>query len=183
MTQFHEMMHGSPPGTMVQHLYSVSGGADWLAGLAIREDGPTLAGLPRRIDILARGALIQAGRVHLILLMLRFAETIYETFISVQHADSAEFVARMAAQPYCSVLLFDGVAAQPVRGFVTRNGFQPLFQAVAAAYPGWPGWTDAEFDQAKAALYRRYPTVLELWQALGQQTGGVTWQLVAPGKN
>ena len=183
MSQFHELINSSQPGTMVQHLYSLNGGEVWLAGIAIREDWSTLARLTKRIDIHSRGAVVQVRNVHLILLMLQFEGTIYETFVSVQHEDSIEFVARMAEQSHFSILIFDGVSAQPVRAFVTQNGFQLMFRAVYAGFADWPGWAYAEFDQAKATLYERYPSVMDLWHALGQHAGGVIWQLVSSGDN
>ena len=183
MTQFHELINGSQPGTMVQHLYSLIAGGAWLAGIAIREDRSILARLSSRIDIHSRGAVIQVQGVHLILLMLQFEGTIYETFVSVQHEDSIEFVARMAEQNHFSILVFDGVSVQPVRAYVTQNGFRRIFQAVASGFAGWPGWAYDDFDQAKAALYKQYPSVLELWNALGRHAGSVIWQLTSPGLN
>ena len=183
MNRFHELINGSQPGTMVQHLYSLNGGEEWLAGIAIREDPSTIAGMAKRIDIHSRGAVFQVQGVHLILLMLLFEGTIYETFVSVQHEDSIEFVARMAEQSHFSILIFDGVSPQPARAFVTQNGFQALFQAISATFAIWPGWAYGEFDQAKAALYARYPSVLHLWQTLGTRAGGVIWQMVSPGDN
>lgn len=128
MNAFYELMNQSQPGTMVQHLYSLDGGEGWLAGLAVREDPVTLTRLPKRVDIHTRGALIQVEPIHLILLMLQLeGGAIYETFVSAQHKDSPEFIARIAAQDAFSILMFDGAAVQPVRAFVTPNGFQQLF--------------------------------------------------------
>ncbi len=184
MKPFHELINRSEPGTMVQHLYSLNSGEGWLAGLAVREDPATLAHLPKRVDIRSRGAIIQVEHVHLILLMLQIqGGPIYETFVSAQHEDSPEFITRMAAQEAFSILMFDGVTVQPVRAFVTPNGFQRLFASIQQEYLQWPEWEFHEFDQAKENLYARYPTVEALWQALGQQSGGINWAFPAPGMN
>ncbi len=184
MKPFYELINHSEPGTMVQHLYSLNGGEGWLAGLAVREDPATLARLPRRVDIHTRGALIQVEHIHLVLLMLQIQDgAIYEAFVSAQHEDSPEFIARMAAQEAFSILMFDGTSVQPVRAFVTPNGFQRLFEQIQQEYLHWPTWEFHGFDEAKASLYARYPTVEALWQALGRRSGRMDWVLSSPGMN
>ncbi len=184
MIAFHELINQSLPGTMVQHLYSLNGGEGWLAGLAVREDSATLARLPKRVDIHSRGALIQVEHVHLILLMLQIqGGLIYETFVSIQHEDSPEFIARMAAQEAFSILMFDGVGVQPVRAFITPNGFQRLFERIQQEVPRWPAWEFQEFDAAKESLYARYPSVEAVWQALGRRLGGIDWISSYPSAN
>ncbi len=184
MKPFHVLINRSAPGTMVQHLYSMGGSEGWLAGLAVRDDPATLARLPKRVDIHSRGALIQVEHIHLILLMLQIqGGPIYETFVSVQHEDSPEFIARMVVQEAFSILIFDGIAVQPVRAFVTPNGFQRLFEQIQLEYLHWPMWEFHEFDEAKASLYARYPTVEALWQALGRRSGRMDWVLSSPGMN
>lgn len=173
MKAFHELINPSRPGTMVQHLYALKGGEGWLAGLAVREDTRTLARLPRRVDIHSRGALIQVERVYLIVLMLQIqGGPIYETFVSAQHEDSPEFIARMANQEAFSILMFDGVGVQPARAFVTANGFHGLFARIQPQYRRWPACAFQAFDEAKERLYAQYPTVEALWQALGRHSGG-----------
>ncbi len=169
---------------MVQHLYTLGESEGWLAGLAVRENASILPRLPKRVDIHSRGALIQVGHVRLILLMLQIqGGPIYETFVSAQHEDSPEFIIRMAEQEAFSILMFDGVDVQPVRAFVTPNGFQRLFASIRQEYLHWPAWQFQEFDEAKESLYTRYPTVEALWQALGRQSGGMDWVLSSHGLN
>ncbi len=173
MKPFYELINRSEPGTMVQHLFTLGGSEGWLAGLAVREDPAILARLPRRVDIHSRGALIQVEQVYLILLMLQIqGGPIYETFVSAQHEDSPEFIARMAVQEAFSILTFDGIARQPARAFVTVNGYQQLFASIQQEYLRWPAWQFHEFDAAKKSLYARYPTIEVLWQALGRQSSG-----------
>ena len=174
MIPFSQLINASQPGTMVQHLFSLDGAQAWTAGLAIRESRQVLAGLPARVDILSRGALIQVEEVHLIVLMLHLNGRIYESFVSIQHEDSPEFVALMARQESLSIHFFDGVAHQPVRALLTQNGFQPLFAWVSQIYLAWPAWYFHEFDEAKKMLYKNYPRPEDLWQALGKHSGGST---------
>ena len=79
----------------------------------------------------------------------------------------------MAAQEAFSILLFDGIDVQPVRAFVTPNGFQRLFASIQQQYLRWPAWEFRDFDAAKESLYARYPTIEALWQALGRRSGGM----------
>ncbi len=134
MIPFSQLINASQPGTMVQHLFSLDGGQVWTAGLAIRESSKVLAKLPARVDILSRGAIIQVEEVHLILLMLYLNGRIYESFVSIQHEDSAEFVTLMSRQETLSIHFFDGLAPHPVRALLTQNGFQPLFAWVQQTF-------------------------------------------------
>jgi hypothetical protein len=157
-----------PPGSALFVREQLPTGS-WEIAWLIREESTRLAQLGPGPEIEFRAGVLEEESVVLVPVLVCVGpparESVYETWIN-QYDEEGGVLETLADQRRLAVRLY-GDDCQHVCTLAISNQLQPfarhaLGRIAALADP----WTMPQFDRARDMVYRRYPSVWDLWQAL-----------------
>jgi len=159
----------SSPGTMIYEQFQVEDqGEVWEeTGLLIREDMQHIKALPRHPVIEVRAGMLNEGNVQLLAILVKVQGELYETWFNYHQRgeDSEKCLNDWIEQEDLAVIFFSDTGLE--RSIRIRNLLSDLAQRALPLLRQAEPWTMEDFDAARARLYERYPTVGDLWKALG----------------
>ncbi len=155
------------PGMMIYTKLRVKGKE--LVAFLIRETSAAIAQLGPSPVLEMRAGVMVEGRVVLIAVMVQVRSELYETWLNVYQrgADGFSYLRTLAGQDQVA-FVFYGDKQRSERKLVIRNRLNVFAQDALATLESATPWSMQEFDKARDALYKRYPTPETLWQALAQ---------------
>jgi len=155
------------PGIMIYARLRVKG-KDLVAFL-IRETSSAISRLGASPILEVRAGIVPEGRVSAVLIMVRVGGRIYESWLNVYQSGSDGFLylETLAVQDQL-VFVFYGDKQRSERKLAIQNSLKVFAQDALQELQATVPWSMKDFDKAKDALYDRYPTGEDLWQALGQ---------------
>jgi len=136
-------------------------------GLLIREDIEHIKALPRYPVIEVRAGMVNEGNVQLLVIVVQVRGELYETWFNYhQHGEDTEkYLNDWIEQEDLAVIFFSDTGLE--RSIRIRNLLSDLAQRALPLLREAEPWSMEDFDAARARLYERYPTVVDLWKALG----------------
>jgi len=154
----------APPGACVYAMTRLERGADEVA-LLIRERSGIIADLGRAPRIEIRASLIREADVYLIPLLTCIEGELYETWINYHAEGGRQAVECLAIQDHLTIHLYDDDRHR-ARSLAIPHHLTEFWREAARLLAPSPPWSMAAFDAARERVYRRYPTVQALWDAL-----------------
>jgi len=159
----------SSPGLMLYARFQAEseGEVSEQTGLLIREDMEHIKALPRHPVIEARAGLFNEGDVQLLAIMVKVQDELYETWFNYHQRgeNSEKYLNDWVEQEDLAVIFFSGTGLE--RSVRIRNLLSDLGRRALPLLREAEPWSMEDFDAARARLYERYPTVGDLWKALG----------------
>ena len=162
-----DLIRSAEPGAMVYSRLQTAEGGHWETGLLVREEPKYVKAFGRNPIIELRGGLMHEGRVALIATLVRVGAgkdaQLYECWWNFHGEENREAFYDLASQERLGIFFFTPERAKAVG---VRNGYRDLFTRAVTALAAMPAWGMREFDAARSEIYRRYPTMQDLWSQL-----------------
>jgi hypothetical protein len=163
-----------PPGSALYAREQIDGGL-WEIAWLVREESARLARLGKRPGVEFRAGLyLEAGRgreVALAPVLVRVGpfsrDSVYVTWVNEYAGGGGGALEALANQARLVVYLY-GDRCRLERTIAVSNRLAPFARQALAKVSALPPWGMADFDAAREVLYRRYPDVGALWDALGE---------------
>lgn len=165
-----------PPGSCVYTRMQIDAGA-WEVAWLLREDSARIRALGPGPDVECRaGALPQrfhGQEILLIPILVRVGpgvqENLWETWLNVyQDEGGIVYLHDLARQDRLTLHVY-GDRGTRERSLVVSNQLRTFAEQALVEAERYPPWSMHAYDRARAQCYRRYPTVLALWEALGRR--------------
>jgi len=124
------------------------------------------APLPEKIPVYWKAGILTHKKVYIFLVMANVIPLwlIAEFWFNYIHPNVKEAVSLLATQPHL-YLFFHDVGPTPVRRFAFPNGMKFDIVIMDKMLKEAKPWTDAEFDEAKAAIQATYG-IEQLWERM-----------------
>lgn len=168
-----EFIRNSPCGTVIYGFAEEEG--DMYIDFLVREKNDVILELPKdpAVEIRA-GAVLQDG-VLVVAVMARFTKDgpVYETFWNYHRAEPnsphGNIFEHMCDEPVLAFHFYDdeGKLADVIQ---VKNSMRPFFADILQQIPSLRPWTLQEFEDAKQAVTEVFPSINNLWEALGKQS-------------
>lgn len=165
------VIKGLPPGTMIYAGVTLNG-KDVTAFL-IREESSRIARWKRRkVQVQLRAAMLPVGDVIPVVFMARLGDEIYETWLNVHQegGDGFGYLRDLATQDQVHFILY-GDGGRREGKVSVLNSIQGFAGETLKEVEQSRAWSMREFDAAREHIYEKYPTVADLWKALGRMSG------------
>lgn len=166
-----DVIRCAPVGSCVYSLARIDAGAEEVDFLIREETARVQAWQSPAIEF--RMAVLEERGVLLVPVMIRVGVELYECWIN-HHAEDAKtsrVLGTLAIQERL-VLHCWGDAGARIRSLAVSNPHGATWAEAAHRCAAAPPWSMRAFDVARDAVYRRHPTVMQLWSALGEGRTG-----------
>ncbi|MBI3941714.1 MAG: hypothetical protein HY326_01770 [Chloroflexi bacterium] len=140
----------------------------WETGFMFREDSRQIARLGKHPKIHLRATLMQQGAVFPIIILVKTPLGLSECYFNY-HApgDHDDYIHDWLKQAHLSFLFFTHRGRE--RHIIVKdNPMRELLREALPVLQAAAPWTMAEFDEAKAAITKRF-TLKALWGAIAEQ--------------
>jgi|GEM_PF-1812588 len=171
-----EFISTAPCGTVI-YGFSEEEGKMYIDFL-VREKDAVILEMPKdpAVEIRA-GAVLQDG-ILVVAVMARFTKKgpVYETFWNYYRTEPrsphGNIFEHMCEEPLLAFHFYgdEGKLADVIQ---VKNSMRPFFSDILQQIPSLRPWTLQEFENAKHALIEAFPSVNDLWNALGKQSKNV----------
>ncbi len=165
------VIKGLPPGTMIYARVTLNG-KDVTAFL-IREESSRIARWKRRkAQVQLRAARLSIGDVLPVVFMARLGDEIYETWLNVHQegGDGFGYLRDLATQDQVHFILY-GDGGRREGKVSVLNSIQEFARNTLKELQESPAWSMKDFDAAREHIYKKHPSVADLWKALGEMSG------------
>jgi hypothetical protein len=148
-------------------------GSGWQTDFFLRETTPRIMAIPPSPTISLRAGLIVQRGVGMVIVMVeldegRFGHELFETWWNIHQAGGErKYFEDMTGQATIRLHLY-GDTRQRERRLQIENSVRAFFRTALEELGRLPSWSMVAFDRARETLYRRYPTLQALWDALPQ---------------
>lgn len=153
----------SPPGTAIYcRLLRPDPHIDFL----IREESARIATLKNPV-IVFRTDLFPNPSISPVTVLFKCGTEIYETWWNYyQDSGQGPDIFQEMADQTDLALHFYGDSLKVEKSVVVRNSLAPFFRDAIARIQKLPAWSMRDFDHEREKIYQKYPSVLELWDAI-----------------
>jgi hypothetical protein len=158
-------MKSAEPGTMAYAMQQTAVTGPWTIGFLVREQLWRVQGLGRNPEVELRCGVFEQDGVLLIVMLAKISGELYETWFNYHQAGNRgeQYFRAVIEQP---ALTFTFFTPEPTRMIQINNRFGEFFAQALERIARLKPWSMREFDEARAQVYARYPTVAKLWKEI-----------------
>ena len=157
------LIKAAEPGSMIYARVTVAGKLQ--TAFLIRENRATIDTLGKTPSVVIVTGLLVEQSVHLVPALIQ-VDTIpvYECWFNFHQTDGgAKYFNDLSTQVDIPILFYS--ATKMIRSIAVPNHLGAMFANYTAGMPT-QAWTMQDFDAARNRVYKRYPEVDDLWDAL-----------------
>jgi len=150
------------------HLARIEIDERWQTVCLVRESSARIVRLGKCPPVEFRAGALEQGGVLLVPMLVRIDGRLYATWVDYCDpgvGDTPAVIRDLSEQPHILVRMY-GDRYEQERVLSVPNPLRRWFGDLHDRLDAAPPWTPGEFDAARAAAYRDWPTVRQLWKAV-----------------